>query len=351
MALDGGSQRVPRQAGEPALLRSVGQLLIAMADEQISIPPPIPEHAPDPPPPPPQPRPRDDVELLLAEARQRAHRLIEDSVVRANELLRHDEGRGDWRLLERMRRSVNELGTEVRDIKDRLRRIEELLLAQAAYPAKEAPSEAPPPAEAPATEVTETEAAAEETTAEPEVERPESPLPMIESTEQMPEQTTEEREAPSAEAADAVAENDQPSDEPQPSILEPPDESPVELSEDAKPAQAAAAVATSDNDPRNGASAAEQVRFSPEQGSVVLRVAPVAGFHGLMRVQDALAEVAGVREAGVEAYAQGEARLRVRLADPIEAGRLADALSDRLGVPAHVLAASAEDRSVRLRFD
>ena len=62
--------------------------------------------------------------------------------------------------------------------------------------------------------------------------------------------------------------------------------------------------------------------FDPEGGSVALRISPVAGFQGLMRVQDALVRVPGVREAGVEAYAQGEARLRLQLAKPFSSTQL-----------------------------
>ena len=101
----------------------------------------------------------------------------------------------------------------------------------------------------------------------------------------------------------------------------------------------------------NGSAAAAGVRFAPEDGSVLLRVAPVAGFQGLMRVQDALVRLPGVQEAGVEAYAQGEARLRLRLAEPLGAAALAAGLSDSLGVRARVADASEHDRSLRLTLE
>ncbi len=87
--------------------------------------------------------------------------------------------------------------------------------------------------------------------------------------------------------------------------------------------------------------------FSPG-APLTVRVSPVVGFQGLMRVQDAIARVRGVGEAGVEAYSQGEARLRLELVEPLAAAALAAALAERLAQPARVEEASTAERSVRL---
>lgn len=88
------------------------------------------------------------------------------------------------------------------------------------------------------------------------------------------------------------------------------------------------------------------VRFEPAGGSLVVRVFPISGFQGLMRVQDALARIDAVRAATVEAYAQGEARLRVQLSDNAVSGELASGLHERLNQVARVRAASVADRSI-----
>ena len=91
---------------------------------------------------------------------------------------------------------------------------------------------------------------------------------------------------------------------------------------------------------------AEPGPFRPEDGPVVLIVSPVAGFQGLMRLQDAVARVGGVNEADVEAYSDGEARLRMRLSGPVVAQSVADTLGDVLGQRATLALASAADRSL-----
>ena len=73
---------------------------------------------------------------------------------------------------------------------------------------------------------------------------------------------------------------------------------------------------------------------------------PISGFQGLMRVQDALARLDAVRAATVEAYAQGEARLRIQLGNGAASGELAAGLHERLSQVARVRAASIADRSV-----
>ena len=81
---------------------------------------------------------------------------------------------------------------------------------------------------------------------------------------------------------------------------------------------------------------------------MIVRVSPVAGFQGLMRVQEALTRVPGVREAGVEAYAQGEARLRLHLNDDVEAQAVADQLARSLETAATVDAMSEAERTLRI---
>ena len=65
-----------------------------------------------------------------------------------------------------------------------------------------------------------------------------------------------------------------------------------------------------------------------------------------MRVQDAIARVEAVRGATVEAYAQGEARLRIQLGGPAASSDLAAGLHERLSQVARVRAASVADRSI-----
>ncbi len=86
--------------------------------------------------------------------------------------------------------------------------------------------------------------------------------------------------------------------------------------------------------------------FVPEDGSVLVRVAPVAGFQGLMRVQDALARLRGVRQTAVEAYSQGEARLRLELTEVTDSDEIADGLAGTLSTPVHVRDASEAERSM-----
>lgn len=82
----------------------------------------------------------------------------------------------------------------------------------------------------------------------------------------------------------------------------------------------------------------------PEDGSVIVRVTPVAGFQGLMRVQDALARLPGVHQTAVEAYAQGEARLRLDLSNLTDSDEIAGGLSTTLGLPVRVRDVSEADR-------
>lgn len=103
--------------------------------------------------------------------------------------------------------------------------------------------------------------------------------------------------------------------------------------------------------PATDAEATSNEGFDPDGGSIALRVSPVAGFQGLMRVQDALGRCRGVREAGVEAYAQGEARLRLHLSDRLSGEQLAKALGEILGRGARVASESISERSIQLTLE
>ena len=312
MVLEPDLRHEPLQRGMPALLRAVGELLIAMAGADLPSyeePPPPPRWAPArrraaPPPayaPAPPPAPdgatNDEVELILADARARAHKLIEESVVRAQELLREQRS-GDHRTIDRVRSSVRDLGAEMRSLHERLDGIEALLQRGTAP----APQPAPAAAAAAPTQAAPTPAAVEPVEVEP-----------------------------------APREQLEPAPPPPPEAREPEPARPV-----APPPIAA---------PSNGAASVEAAVFAPEDGTIVLQVAPVAGFQGLMRVQDAVVRVAGVGEAGVEAYAQGEAKLRLRLSEPVDPRRLAAALGEQLGVEVRVAAASQRDRVLQLAFE
>lgn len=318
MVLEPDLRQEPLQRGMPALLRAMGELLIAMAGADLppyEEPPPPPRWAPArrraaPQPayraaPPPDAAAHDEVELILADARARAHKLIEESVVRAQELLREQRS-GEYRTIDRVRGSVRDLGGEMHALHDRLDAIEALLQRVAAQPAP--PPPAPPPAPA--------QAAAPR----PAPVTPVTPAP-----------------------APALRTEPESAAEPPP-VSEPHAAAPPQSAQpDAPPPIAAAAP--------NGTASAEAVLFAPEDGTIVLQVAPVEGFQGLMRVQDAMARVAGVGEVGVEAYAQGEARLRLRLSEPVDPRRLAAALGAELGVEVRVAAASQRDRVLQLAFE
>ena len=117
---------------------------------------------------------------------------------------------------------------------------------------------------------------------------------------------------------------------------------PAEVVEDA--AERVEAVAWSED----GAGA--DVVFDPEGGSVLLRVTPVEGFQGLLRVQGALAQLPGVRQASVEGYAEGEAQLRLTFDAAVAAGALGAALGERLGVRVEAADVSEAERSLRFEL-
>jgi hypothetical protein len=249
--------------------------------------------------------PRDDVERLFADARTRAHEVIDGAVRQAQALLRQQRPEShhpdpQHATLERVRHAVADLSAEVRALHARLDGIEALLRARPPVPRSADPPSTfyeppppppPPPAPAPPPEAPGLQDAPEDAPAVPSALATETPAPEL------------------------------------------------------APDQAAAPYAHA-----NG-TAADAPGFAADAGSIMLRISPVAGFQGLMRVQDALTRVPGIREAGVEAYAQGEARLRLQLGERLELDELAESLSELLGRSAHIAAASIPDRTLQITIE
>jgi hypothetical protein len=262
--------------------------------------------------------PIDDVSLLLADARARAQAIMDESMARAEELLRPPAETADQQALERIRRTVSDIATDVRAIHSRLDEIEALVRAQSTA---RAPLQAPPPAYA-------TPPAPPVYTAPPEP-------PAFGSTQI---------------STPAPVSISTPASVPPPPLLPTswaglPSPPPAATPWTSPPASSSSpAVST----PTVDEPAAVVDTFDPTAGAVSLRVSPVAGFQGLMRIQDALVRIRGVREAGVEAYAQGEARLRLHLSASMEASALAAALTELLGRPTRVVAASTAERTLQL---
>lgn len=233
--------------------------------------------------------PVDEVGALLADARLRAEEIIEDSIARAEELLRPQAG--DTRL----RAAVADVAADVRGLHRRLDTIERLLRAGSLVEAQLRSFASPAPA-------------------------PASPVAPIEPTTAPPTLSIPPTE-PAASAA-------------------PPSALPPRL--DPTPAAAP---------PEAAAPAPPALGFDPAGGALTLRVSPVAGFQALMRVQDALVRVQGVKEAGVEAYAQGEARLRLHLSAHLDPQLLASTLGAQLGRAAQVAAVSIAERTIQLALE
>lgn len=100
--------------------------------------------------------------------------------------------------------------------------------------------------------------------------------------------------------------------------------------------------------PQPASIATETGIFYPDGGPVILRIAPISGFQGLMRVQDSVVQLPAVREATVEAYARGEARLRLQLVAALESGALSESLAASLGTRADLQSVSDEERSIQI---
>lgn len=289
--------------------------------------------------------PEDEVGLLLSDARERAQAIIDDSITRAQELLR---AQPSSQALERIRRTVSDLAVDVRAVHSRLDEIEALIRGGAVtYRAPAIEAHTAPPAYAPA---------AAYPAQPPYAPPPEPQAPVYRASEPTytppatPMPPTEVAPAPPAAPASAVPPRMPPTvpqapPPPPPPVTEPgapmPQQQPPPVEPVAAPPPAAVPVPVP----------APRVGFDPGAGSVALRIAPVAGFQGLMRVQDALARCRGIREAGVEAYAQGEARLRLQFSEPIDGSQLAASLAETLGRGVRLIAESTSDRTVQLALE
>ena len=264
-----------RDGGQPpaevsALLRAVGQLLVAISGDEpaAGAPPPRPEA------PPRTPSPMEEIEQFLGDARARAQQLIDESLAdaraRLERLAGEDAPPAEQPPAEQPSSEIGALDEKLRSLQELLGDIEALQRAEEPEP----PSEEPPAATSEAEEAEEPEAA--------------------------------EDGAGEAERVEAVA-----------------------WSEGESPAG---------------------VRFQPDGGSVLLRVAPVEGFQGLLRVQGVLAQLPRVRQAFVEGYAEGEAQLRLTLDSALEVAWLGAALGERLGVTVQAADVSEPERSLRLEL-
>ena len=276
---DGGQS----QAEVSALLRAVGQLLVAISGDEpaANAPPPRPEA------PPRSPSPMEEIEQILGDARARAQQLIDESLA---------------------------------DARARL----EALAGEDAPPAEQPPAE-PPPAEPPPAEAGALDA------------KLRSLQELLGDIEALQRSGTPEPPAPDALPPEPAM------DELAAASAEP--EEPTEAVEDgAGGAERVEAVAWSEDDSEPG------VRFEPEDGSVLLRVAPVQGFQGLLRVQGVLAQLPGVRQAFVEGYAEGEAQLRLTFDSSLAVDLLGAALGERLGVAVQAADVSEPERSLRFEL-
>lgn len=335
---------------------------------------------------------RGEVEFILSDARARAQRILDDSMERARDLVRHERVSFtgfDPGAFDDLRRSIHGLVTEVRDIQQRLGRIEALLRA----PSERTPSELTEPSQpAPRPASPAYEPAYEAPASEPPVYAPMyRPVPerQPEPPPHEPPPTLYQSPAVGTEAPDFPAWPSVASPEPEPyasqspqaaipppsvpspapapprssfSVVPPERRDWVEPDDlDADPPVAPAPPVRVGGGPAYAAEPAWQEQpqasssvpagadiatFLPEDGAITLRVTPVAGFQGLMRVQDALARLPAVRSAAVEAYSQGEARLRVELEVTTDSEELAAGLSRSLKEPAQVREVSESARQL-----
>jgi len=335
-----------------------------------------------------------DVELILSDAREHAQRILDESMERARALVESRSANpASEQTVREVRSAVADLTTEVRDVRQRLDRIEALLRqerggamgtpAPSAIPATTSTastptaSPAPRPRQTPASaaftppsvpplihyEPEPGYAAAPPHEAEPEAE-PEPPPPPASATPPMPVPPPPASAIPPPAAPGPQAPPRTPSFSVVPQrtgwpALEPSDAPESVPTEAAPPRSAVPPVRPSPpaadlepdlgDEPDLGEAESDEApiaTFLPGEGTLVLRVMPVSGFQGLMRVQDALARLPFVRHAAVEAYSQGEARLRIELIEATDSDEIAAGLSKRLQEPAHVRSASEADREL-----
>ena len=297
----------------------------------------------------------EDVELVLADARERAQGIIDESTERARELIRQEQTRSgtapviDPRALDDLRSGLRNLVTEVRDIQQRLARIEQLIREQnerAAHQVTTSPTAEPQYAEPQYAEADQPEAdQPEETAYVP------APAPPRSSFSVVPPQRREwggdahetEIHSPSPEVEPVTTPAYEPAYEPPPS---PPRTAGAAAAQLAPDAGAWDDDAAYDEAAAAGEAGSPLVTFLPSDGAITLRVAPVAGFQGLMRVQEALTRIPAVRTAAVDTYSQGEARLHIELADTSDSDAIAEGLARALGGIARVQDASEVHREL-----
>ncbi len=262
-----------------------------------------------------------EIQWLLADARARAQQILDESMAKAEELMT-ERSATPAPLLAEIRGSVAELMDGMAEVRERLTRIEALL--EERQPAKEAGTERsaqPRPERAPFSVVS-----------------PDAPPSTV------PPAPTERSEQVSRAAAAG----------PTPARRSEPVQATEPRGETGPPPETVDEGAPSPHTPRvppeptEAPPPAGDEPFEPDRGAVVLRVSPVAGFQGLMRVQDALGHLDAIRQATVEAYAQGEARLRLELTAPIRAETIAEDLGRALEQPGRLRSHSIAQRSVEV---
>ncbi|RJQ08755.1 MAG: hypothetical protein C4558_07585 [Dehalococcoidia bacterium] len=363
--------------GPGAVLRAVASLLMALghqggvgmshgvAEPQRRPPPPTREPLPE-------SQPQSDFASVIEEARERAQRVLDEGVARAHALSRpvgvptpaSGTPSGDpeaARQFDELRRSIALMSDDVRDVQQRLARIEMMLRDAPRSAASSVPppissrvSIAPPgtPSAAPPLYASPVYAPPAPPPAPPRrAEQPEGLPPSAVPPMRVPQTPPIPPPLPASPAPPppppvviaprppAVAPPPPPPSLPAtPGAVEPAPEPPVvETAPTALPTRPAATPSSGE---------APIVTFVPEDGSVLVRVAPVAGFQGLMRVQDALARLRGIRQTAVEAYSQGEARLRLELTEVTGSDEIADGLAGTLSMPVQVRDASEAERSM-----
>lgn len=341
----------------------------------------------------------DEVEFILADARARARDIIEESMRRARALLSERPTRAsrapEAESLHEIHLAVTDLAAEVRVLQQRFDRLE-ALLPRDTLPGVVPGGEFRPP-DRPGGRVAPRSVAPSAAAASAAPTVPGSltatawntppPEPMPSST--MPAWPAALRAAPLEVPAAPEAATVPPFPAPAPAaVLAPPDGVPTFLTPADTPSEAptvlpvwddtaagspgarieastagdhgatgasigaaaeSASLPASARSPESPASpTAVGVTFEPSTGLVSVRISPVAGFQGLMRMQEALLHVPGIREAGVDAYARGEAALRLQLATGVNVHTMAAGLAARLGQVVRVESVSESDRLVRL---
>ena len=313
-----------------------------------------------------------DVDAIMTDARERAERVIDESMARARELISRERGAPSsygtvsGESIEPIRRSVDELLTNMRDVQSRLARIESMLAsARAATPAPPPPTPAPPPpVQRPVFPPPEEErrpgvlsvVAPQQPAPRPMVAPPPAAPPVAQPPPPPPPVAPAVSIAPTAPPVPPTQEPPAAASSLPPSAVPPmrgggqaaaaPMPEPEAQREPLPPEPAPSAAGWQRAEPGEPTDADTLATFTPADGSVLLRAAPVSGFQGLMRLQDALQRIPAVRQATVEAYSQGEARLRLEIASDIDSDEIADHVSAGLGQSAQVRGASEADRTI-----